>query len=250
MILTLISGFVYAQKEIIISDSLVTNSDMLNVKLGSKGIGKIWKLHFGDYGILTSKKGWTTKTTKGNLLNTRIESKTMEKFSFVLTDKSSDTANVNAANNIKVKAVQEVEIFPHFTWGENDLVGESHNFSAFITINGDTSEIWALFMNTAKGRNIESKSEDFLTNGDRRINIDPAIPGKNSKSMFAVTGEGFEFFESKHSICALQYSGPFGMNKNIVWIYRDFDPKMKLILAATATAILQLKLTEIENQEH
>ena len=52
-----------------------------------------------------------------------------------------------------------------------------------------------------------------------------------------------QLIENGKSICALQYygGGMMGMNKNIVWIYKELDAKFKLILAATATAILQIK---------
>jgi hypothetical protein len=245
IVLILFSDFANAQKEIMISDSLTANGDTYIVKLGSQGPGKIWKLHFGDYGILSSKKSWTSGSSKTNLLGTKSESKTTDKFSFVLGNKSNDTAWVNAANNINIKAMQEVEIIPHFTWGENELMEESQNFTAFISVSGDTTETWTLLMNTTKGTRADAKSEAFLTNGDLKIRIIPSVSGK-SKSMFSVPVGGYEFTENEHSISALQYAGMFGANKNIIWLGKDLDPKMKMILAAAATAILEKELVEME----
>lgn len=57
--------------------------------------------------------------------------------------------------------------------------------------------------------------------------------------------------ENDHAFLALQYygGGALGMNKNVVWIDNTQDPKMKLILAAAATAIMQLKMDEIAAAE-
>jgi hypothetical protein len=56
---------------------------------------------------------------------------------------------------------------------------------------------------------------------------------------------GYEFIENGQSLCALQYygGGAFGMNKNIIWIRRNLEARMKLILAAAMTAVLQIKVT-------
>jgi len=40
-----------------------------------------------------------------------------------------------------------------------------------------------------------------------------------------------------------------GMNKNMVWINNSQQPKMQLILAVAATAIMQLKLEEVAATE-
>ena len=76
--------FAPAQKNIVISDSLDANADKMNVKMGSQTMGKIWKFRFGDYAVISSKMGWTKTSAKANLLNTRTESKTTQKFSFVI----------------------------------------------------------------------------------------------------------------------------------------------------------------------
>jgi hypothetical protein len=35
--------------------------------------------------------------------------------------------------------------------------------------------------------------------------------------------------------------GAFGFNKNIVWIKSELEPRMKLILSAAMTSLMQLK---------
>ena len=84
--------FAVAQKNIVISDSLNANADEMNVKMGSQTMGKIWKFRFGDYAVVSSKMGWTKTSSKANLLNTRTESRTTQKFSFAMTGATADTA--------------------------------------------------------------------------------------------------------------------------------------------------------------
>jgi hypothetical protein len=244
----LFSTFSRAQKTIIISDSLAINADKFNVKLGSQGPGKMWKIHFGDYGVVTSKTGWASEKVKGNLLSTKIETTSTVKFHFVFSGKTSDTAWVSAANNVMVKALQSLELFPHFSWGTDEITRESKNFSAFITINQDTANTWGLFMNEMKGTQTEASSDAFITCGQRKIILSPVNSGKKSASPFSVQAEGYEFFENGHSLSALQYFGGMSMNSNIVWLNKDLDPTMKLILSAAMTTVLQVKLSEMTNQ--
>ncbi|CAN5789310.1 hypothetical protein BH10BAC3_BH10BAC3_31450 [soil metagenome] len=237
-------NFSFAQKNIVISDSLAANADKFNVKMGSQGFGKIWKMHFGDYSVVSSKMHWTTNSTKGNLFNTKTESKSTQKFSFVFSDKT-DTANVNAAQNILTESLREIEIIRHLLRGTDELVKKTNNFTAFITVNGDTTDTWALFMNVTGGTKPEGVNDAFLSNGNRKIILKSVTSGESGgNNMFSMAAEGYEFIENGHSLAALQYTaGPIATNKNIVWINRGPDSKMKLILAAAQTAILQIKAT-------
>ncbi len=232
------------KKGIIISESLAANSEHLKVKMGTQWMGKIWKMKFGDYAVTDSKMGWTKTSSKSNLFNTKTESKTTQKFAFTLSSKTGVYANVNAANNIEVKVLQESELFSGFHIGEDQLLLDSHNFTALININQDTTEIWTLFMNGITGSTVDNGGTAFLSNGNRKILIISAQANKSngafSKMLPAL---GYEFVENDQVIGALQYfgGGTLGTNKNIVWIQNNLDSKMKLILAAAMTSVIQLK---------
>jgi hypothetical protein len=247
--LFLIAGFASAQKTIIISDSLVVHGDRFNVNLGSQGPGKILKMHFGEYAVVSSKMGWATGSSKANLFNTKVESKSTQKFSFILSNKSADSAWVSAANNIQVKALQEIELIAGFSWGNIELLQESKNFSAYININHDTTETWALLMHVARGRDSAGNYEAFLTNGERKIFISPVGQEKVGNNPFKQPPVGYEFFERGQSLSAIQYNSLVAVKDDIVWINRALDAKMKLILAASMTAILQSKISEQNNQQ-
>ena len=71
----------------------------------------------------------------------------------------------------------------------------------------------------------------------------PASSNKNGGDTRSYPALGYEFIENGQSLSALQYygGGMMGLNKNIVWIHNSLDEKVKLILAAASTAILQTK---------
>lgn len=247
--LLLFTAFAQAQsKELIISKELAENSEMLKVKMGTQWMGKIWKFKFGDYSVVDSKLGWRKVKTKSNLLNTKSEVNSDQKFSFVLTNKTNDSALVNAVDNISVEQLQSFEIFPNFYLGSDELLKDSRKFSAFISTTNN-EEIWVLVMKNTQGSEVAYENEAFLTNGERLIAIIPVSSIKDTKKRSELSmiqnppAMGFEFIENDQSLCAMQYygGGVFGLNKNIIWLKSDLDSRMKLIYAAAMTAILQVK---------
>ena len=241
------ANVIQAQKDIIINDSLAANSEKLKVKMGSQGLGKIWKFQFGNYAVISSKAGWATTSSKGNFFDTKTESKSTKKFSFLMTNKINDTARVNAANNIARKYttswLREFALFSDVSFENDKLLQETISFSAFITVNADTSKIWALLMDTISGSNVQGRHDAVLTNGETKIFITPASSNKNGGDTRSFPALGYEFIENGQSLGAIQYfgGGAMGYNKNIVWIDNGLDEKLKLILAAASTAILQTK---------
>ncbi len=167
-----------------------------------------------------------------------------------MTNGTNDSAKVNAANNISTQSLHEMEILPNFSWGNNELLQESRNFSAFITLNQDTSETWVLLMNITRGSNAGGKYDVQLTNGERKIVVIPTTSNKNGADTRSLPALGYEFIENGQSVAALQYygGGALGMNKNIVWLHNSLDAKIKLILAAAGTAILQIKADSSQEQ--
>ncbi len=235
------SLFSTAQKNnIALSNNLAENADELKVKMGTQGFGKIWKFRFGDYEVVSSKMGWTTTSSKGSIFNLKTETSSSEKFSFVLANKSQDKAKVNAAKRMKMESLREIEILPSLTIG-GDVLKESGNFTAFISINEDTTNTWALLMNVVNVNEGNNTYNAYLTNGERKIFIIP-VTSNDGRSIPAL---GYEFVENGIPHCAMQYygGGTLGMNKNIIWLGKQLDEPMKLILAAAMTALLQINVT-------
>ena len=231
------------RKNIIVSDDLSANSEMLKVKMGTAWLGKIWKFKFGVYKVEKSKMGWTVTNQKSNLLNTKTESKSKNKFSFHLSNKTSDTAIVNAMTNILTKEINSFELFPNIYLGSDELLSHSQFFSSFISLNCNKEEVWELLMEKTYGSDVDYKYEAFLKNDERIINIIPISSNRygNDKRWFPALG--YEFIENEQSLCAVQYygGGALGYNKNIVWLKSDLEPRMKLILAAAMTSLMEFK---------
>ncbi len=239
----------FAQKDIVISDSLNANADKMNVKMGTQWMGKIWKFRFGDYAVVSSKMGWATTSSKSNFFNSRTESKSTQKFSFTMSGGTADIASVNAADNIQVKELNQIEVLPHFSLGNNELLKESNNFTAYITINDDSTDTWAILMNVLRGTEVKGNYsyEEFMTNGTRKIFFVRVTSNKNGDDKRNIPAVGYELMENGQALGALQFygGGMMGANKNIIWINRNLDPKMKLLMAAAMTAVLQKKVNQM-----
>jgi hypothetical protein len=237
-----------AQKNIAINDSLSANAEVLKVKMGSSFFGKMQKFRFGDYAVVSGKVGWTTTSSSSNFLETKTESKSAQKFSFVLTDGGTDLAKVNAARNIQLQTHNSIRLFDNFTWGDDELLRQSMNFSAYISLNNDTSVSWVLIMKGISGSETPGRYSAFLTDGHRRIQIFPVSAESTSKNTMLSGALGYEFAENGHSFSALQYwgGGVFPLNRNIIWLNRSLDPQLKLVLSAAMVAILEMKLQELE----
>ena len=61
-------------------------------------MGKIHKWRFGDYAVVASKQGWTRTGTHSNLFKTKTESRSVNEFSFVLSNNTTDSAFVDAGD--------------------------------------------------------------------------------------------------------------------------------------------------------
>ncbi len=231
-----------AQKSLIISDSLKANAEMLKVKMGMQTTGKIPKFKVGDYAVVSSKMGWIHSSSTSNFFDTKSDSKSSQKFSFVLAGQGVDSAKVDAATNTQLQTHNSVQVSEHFSWGDDELLKQSINFSAYISLTSDTSKVWVLVMQEETGSQANGKNKAFLTDGARRIQIFPVSSDSNGQHSMS-PALGYEFVEIGKSVSALQYSGGgmFPLNHNIIWLHKDTDPKMKLVLTAAMIAILELK---------
>jgi len=253
-----------ANKNIILSDSLLANADKWEVKQGAQWAGHIHQWRFGDYAVVASKQGWTTGHTHTNFWKTKTESQTTNKFSFVLTNKTNDSALVNTAREIRSRSNPGLNLGHGTTVGGDGLTVEADRFVAYITNSQDTTEVWELSIRQTDvsdrhGESIEGEAthEAVLTSGERRIVLNPVFSKKFDKrpsfgSLVTMTfrppAMGYEFVEDGRSLCAVEYSSSAVARafKNTVWMDRNADPRTQLVLAAAMTAVLQLKIQDAE----
>ena len=235
------SGVSAAQKTIRISDSLARNAERLKVERGAQWMGHIGKWRFGDYAVVSGKPGWTHTRTTGNFFQTESESRTHETFTFVMTNAATDSAIVNAARNVDVQELHKLDLGHGWSLGSDEVVEESENFTALITINRDTTETWVLFLGSTSGSDMPGKHVAYLTNGARRILLSLASSNVNAYDFRGSPAFGYEFGENGQPLCALQYFGGSFDFTQIVWMHSSLDARTKLVLAAAMTAVLQVR---------
>jgi hypothetical protein len=224
-----------AQKTIRISDTLAANADKLKVNNPAQWAGRIAGWRFGDYAVATSKQGPVETATTQNLLKTKGDSSTSEQFSFVLTDKSTDSAMVNATRSSTAQFLRGLRLGHGWSIGADEVVSESHNFAALITINRDTSDTWAFFLGVTGSPSYTG----FLTNGERRITVAAASSNRDPFDLKGWPALGYEFLENGRALGAIQYFA-LGPSAQFVWLDRNLDGRTKLLLAAAMTAVLQM----------
>ena len=253
-----------AHKTIIISDSLLANADPLKVKMGNQWMG-IHKWRVGDYAVVSSKLGWTTTSTRTNFFKTTTTSHSGNTFAFVLSNNTTDSAFVTAAHDLMAQSEPGLKLGNGWTMGGTGEIRESESFVVDIIINRDTTETWTLSMS---GTNVtwattgevvaRSTHEPVLTHGDRSIGLALALSTRAApdgrpasfmsriKSQIVPPAMGYEFIEGGHSLCAVQFfnGGLGGANTYAAWMRRDTDTRLKLVLAAAMTAVLEMECAE------
>jgi len=245
--LMILSSYAQKQKNILLSEPLATNAQEMKVKMGTQWMGKIWNFRFGEYAVSSSKNGWTTTNSKSNFFNTKTQSISKQKFSFVLSQDERSNATVNAATQVTMEELHSFQISPGLFVGRDELAAGSELFTAIITISTDTSTTWSLIMETSGGSQVDQKYKAVLSNGDRNILIVPVNSNKYGDDSRSIPALGYELHETGSALSALQYygGGTLGMNKNLMWIDKTLDQDIQLILAAAMTAILQVKVNSM-----
>ncbi len=228
-----------AQRVIIITDSLQAHAERLNVEKGAQWLGHIARWRFGEYAVVSSQGGSTTTRTTGSFFN--VEGAAAEKFSFVLANHTGDSAVVHAARHVMVQALRTLQLGNGWSLGSDELVQQADNFIALVNLAGDTTETWALFIGVTKGDNTVGHYDAFLTNGTRRIFLATASSNKDISDLRGPPALGYEFIEGGQSLGALQYFSGAAGRAPIVWLHASLDARMKLILAAAMTAVVQVK---------
>jgi len=232
-----------------IDEDLRANADVLKVSMHVQKPNRIWDFRFGEYAVVSSKSGVTETTTTDKLLGLVEHSHTQQKFSFVVQGAGPATAKVKAAQNVEADAFRDVEVSPGVHSGVEPRSGVTDNLVASIAIDGEASSKWTLLLNV--NRSVAGLAEQagasWLTDGTREILITPLASAGPSRSAFDLPARGYEFSEEGKAIGAVQYyaGGALGLFKNVVYLRRDIEPQTKLLLAASVTAIMQVKLNAV-----
>ncbi|HZY40283.1 MAG TPA: hypothetical protein VFE53_26700 [Mucilaginibacter sp.] len=226
----------FAQKRIILSDSLTANANVLPVTfIKSRGFNAFPKLRFGDYAVVSGKWGMPLSNTSSNVFGTKSGEKLSRKFSFILIGTANDSVQVKGVMKTVSETRSPLQVSKSFSVGGDEQI-ESLNFSATIAVTGDSSHLWTLSMKTESGGET-AKYEGFLTDGKRNILITPVRTNR-----YEIPAYGYEFTENDRFYSAYQYTSTISYkNQYAIYLDKSLDPKMKLALSGAMVALLELK---------
>jgi hypothetical protein len=178
-----------------------------------------------------------------------------------MSNKTADSAFVNAAHQIIAQSNPGLRVAQGVHVGGTGQTVETDHFIASITIGRDSTDMWDLFIGDTEVSDSGGDRDDLashtavMIHGDRRIALVPVFSknvakkqsfGSQLAMQFHPPAMGYEFVEDGRSLCAVEYfsSGISGMYKNTVWMDKSADPRLRLVLAAAMTSVLELKCQE------
>ena len=249
------SAVAASNKTIQIDEDLRVNAEVLKVNLGTTTPAHPVNIKFGEYSVVSSKvrEGGETTTTS-EFLNPVVRTRVRNHFTFVLKGATSATAKVKAEWNIlseKSGPCLEIDIGGNasieYCFSDQEPQPGFHDLIiAPVKIDGETASRWTLLLDVVRSESglTERAGQSYLTDGSRQIEIRPVASAGPAKNLLDLPARGFEFWEAGQSLGAVQYyaGGAWGLNKNVVYLRRDLEPQMRLLLASAMTAIMEYKL--------
>ena len=237
ILLACMAQLAFAQKAIIISDSLVFNADMLPVVfLKMKNFNVFPKLTYGDYALVSGKWGFSLGNETSNVWGTKSKDKSSRKFSFTVADALSDTVKVKGVLKTVSETITPLQVSKSFSVGSDQQI-ETLDFSANIEVTGDTAHVWTVSMKTESGGETV-KYEGFMTDGKRTILITPLYT-----SQYELPAYGYEFTENDkfYSAYLLTRSNQTYTDSYRIYLERGLTAKMKMALSGAMVALLEAK---------
>jgi len=242
-----------SNKTVQLDEGLLANADVLKVTLGTCTPAHPMNISFGDYAVVSSKVWGGRESTKSEFFSGVARTRVRNNFTFVFKGPDASTAKVKAEWNIlteepgpclEIDVGTDVDIELCFS-DEEPKPGLHDVVVAPIRIDGDATGRWTLLLDVVRSESglAERAGMSFLTDGNRQIVIRPVTSAGPAKNLLDLPARGYEFWEAGQSIGAVQYyaGGVLGLNKNVVYLRRDLDPQMKLLLASAMTAIMEYK---------
>lgn len=238
-----------APVNIVVDPGLLANAEVLKVDPGVAWPGRTGNYSFGEYSILSSNASPERTTTTDSLLDPAGREHTRRKYRFVMRGADAPTARVKAVQNVEAADIPDLELGSGVAIDLESIIGEVDDLAATIVIDGEVPETWVLLLNVRRrmAGTDEQTRMSVLDGASRSIEIAPASSQRPGAKHELLPARGYEFREAGRAIGALQYhgGGAFGLNKNVVCLRRDLDPRTKLLLAAAATAIMEARINAL-----
>ena len=250
-----------SDKTIQIDEDLRVNAEVLKVVLGTSTPAHQVNIKFGEYSVVSSNAREGRQTTTSEFLSPVAHTRIRNYFTFVLKDAASATAKVKAEWNILSEKPGQcleidlgIDVDIEYCLGDEEPKPGLHDLVvAAVQIDGEAASRWTLLLDVVRSESglTERAGMSFLTDGSRQIVIRPVTSAGPAKNLLDLPARGFEFWEAGQSLGAVQYyaGGALGLNKNVVYLRRDIDPQLKLLLASAMTAIMEYKLEALFDYE-
>jgi hypothetical protein len=242
-----------SNKTVQLDEGLLANADVLKVTLGVSTPAHPVNISFGDYAVVSSKVWGGRESTRSEFFGGVTRTRVRNNFTFVFKGPEPATAKVKAEWNIlteKPGQCFEVDIGTDVaielcSSDEEPQPGLHDVLVAPIRIDGEAPGRWTMLLDVVRSESglTERAGTSFITDGNRQIVIRPVTSAGPAKNLLDLPARGYEFWEEGKSIGAVQYyaGGVLGLNKNVVYLRRDLDPQMKLLLASAMTMIMEYK---------
>ena len=237
-----------AQKKISVNKEFQATAEEWPVKMKFQGFGKITGFFFGPYGVVTSKRKGKTTTGKTNFMVTQSQSESEFEFSFTMRNGHADTATAYASYYSKETASHSFELLTlgdvTISSGEDAITGDEKVFLVAINTTSDTGR-WVMQVERNLGADGIYRTYGMLHRGNRQIAIRQVSSFKPGEGWgFKIPALGYEFIENDYPLGVMQYmgGGMGGQNKKFVWLRKDADPEINLVLAAAMTALMEWEL--------
>lgn len=251
------AGPVQGQRmQIDIDDALRANSERLKIK--RKGIRSFGRYEFGNYKVISGKKGWGKSQVKSPLFGRTSTYKSTQKQHFVFVEQGGDTVFCNIDVRTSIKEVDHETSFLYreiFKWHEYEIQESFTSYHAVFSSNAWETD-WSLIIVSPANLPVDVESEQIeedivvwdnktdyksiLTNGEttywlRRIT---SFIDNGKRSVYQLMGPrltlGWEYALGREALAAVRF---VPLNHMYSWMHNKLDKNQRLLLAAASTAL-------------
>ncbi|HMS30579.1 MAG TPA: hypothetical protein PKD32_12070 [Saprospiraceae bacterium] len=210
----------------LVSKDLKENAEVMKVK-GLRAFFTEQSLEFGEYH--SSPLKMQRITGKGSYDRVWVsKTKLKQDFNFLIYDSTGRSVKVDARNRFVKK---EMTVFRDLNLSPMEY---KVSFEGTISLQGDTSNNWKFIIIDAELDRFNSLDCGIIENNfGEKIKIKKVYKFESQTSIFQSNFSGYEFFYDNRSVGAV-----CTVNKRCVWIKRDLDSNLKLMLAGISTALI------------
>lgn len=202
---------------------------------------------YGPYALQNYSRDITEFKAGGNFFGTKFDQTEMRTWAYELHAEGRSPKDVEIVYNFSESLVSSLQPFDNIpiSFGEDELLALDLHVSVFIGFGSGDPDPWMLLISVSDGSRNESGYKWLLTNGKRKIDIEPVknevrSEFKKNFAMFLDIPRGFVFREQGKGVAAMQWCAYNRQKHTRVWMHPSLDPDLQMSLSASISAILLL----------